>query len=308
MALNSAIEWTDNSVPVVTGCSYQGVGCKNCYAPRVAWRLAHSPHAALAARYAGTVEKRPDGTPAWTGKVSINLDQLDAIQRARRPQAWFLSHVGDVFHNDVPPAVIDSILAVAALHPAQRLIILTKRYARMAALLAAGPRPLANVWLGASIANDADAAEAAPHLRTLHAAGWQVIASYEPAVGPVDWVRHGLTFLAGIISGGESGPRARPTHPDWHRATRDFCLRTGILFFFKQWGAWQAFYDRDQDDPDWRRVPPEPDDQTTTRLNHAGGTGFHGERLVYLRRRTKLDTGRLLDGRTWDDLPWRTAA
>lgn len=310
MALGSDIEWTDNSLPLVTGCRNKGAGCKNCYAVPLAWRLAHNPHPALSQRYAGTVEKRPDGTLVWTGRVNVNLDQLNAIQSARKPQVWFVSHVGDLFHDDVPAAVVDALLTVAALKPEQRIVILTKRVHRMAELLTAGPKPLANVWLGASVANDSDAAEAAEPLASLAAAGWQTIASYEPAVGAVDWERHGFIFLRGIISGGETGSKARPTHPVWHRDTRDFCLRHGIAFFFKQWGSWRVFYDRDVDDPDWRRTP-RVDGQfgpgAKQYLNLAGGIGFHGERLVAAVHVGKKATGRVLDGRTWDDLPWRVA-
>jgi protein gp37 len=45
---------------------------------------------------------------------------------------------------------------------------------------------------------------------------------------PLDW----------IIVGGESGPGARPMHPDWARSIRDQCAAAGVAFFFKQWGAW----------------------------------------------------------------------
>jgi hypothetical protein len=41
-----------------------------------------------------------------------------------------------------------------------------------------------------------------------------------------------------VIVGGESGPRARPMHPDWARSLRDQCAAAGVPFFFKQWGAW----------------------------------------------------------------------
>lgn len=39
-------------------------------------------------------------------------------------------------------------------------------------------------------------------------------------------------------SGGETGPGARPTHPDWVRSLRDQCQAAEVPFFFKQWGAW----------------------------------------------------------------------
>lgn len=64
-----------------------------------------------------------------------------------------------------------------------------------------------------------------------------------------------------IIVGGESGPNARPMHPDWARNIRDDCADSAVPFFFKQWGAWApgdwAF---DLDDhlhffPDDGRVP-----------------------------------------------------
>ena len=48
---------------------------------------------------------------------------------------------------------------------------------------------------------------------------------------PIDWV----------ICGGESGPDARPVHPDWVRALRNQCELAGIPFFFKQWGHWAPF-------------------------------------------------------------------
>jgi len=41
-----------------------------------------------------------------------------------------------------------------------------------------------------------------------------------------------------IIVGGESGPGARPMHPDWARGIRDLCQNVEIPFFFKQWGEW----------------------------------------------------------------------
>ena len=48
------------------------------------------------------------------------------------------------------------------------------------------------------------------------------------AIVRIDWV----------IVGGESGPGARPMHPDWVRDIRDRCQAARIPFFFKQWGTW----------------------------------------------------------------------
>lgn len=47
--------------------------------------------------------------------------------------------------------------------------------------------------------------------------------------------RKGLDW---VIVGGESGPKARPMHPDWARSLRDQCAAAAVAFFFKQWGEW----------------------------------------------------------------------
>lgn len=48
----------------------------------------------------------------------------------------------------------------------------------------------------------------------------------------------GADGLHWVIAGGESGPGARPMHPDWARQLRDQCAAAGVPFFFKQWGEW----------------------------------------------------------------------
>lgn len=52
------------------------------------------------------------------------------------------------------------------------------------------------------------------------------------------WTRLGSTALDWVICGGESGPQARPMHPDWVRSLRDECAAAGVPFHFKQWGEW----------------------------------------------------------------------
>jgi protein gp37 len=41
-----------------------------------------------------------------------------------------------------------------------------------------------------------------------------------------------------VICGGESGPSARPMHPDWARSLRDQCKSAGVPYMLKQWGEW----------------------------------------------------------------------
>lgn len=198
--------------------------------------------------------------------------------------------------------------------------------------------PLPNVWLGVSVENQKYADERIPNLLKTPAA--IRFLSCEPLLEPVDLSRYlhpgrcksigpesyqgrcglpeghdgghtllvptgmpwfGLGELGFVIVGGESGPKARPMHPDWARSLRDECVAACVPFFFKQWGAWVPFYDRDKDDPDWRRVPKES--PSVCRINLAGGQGFHGDRVIYFSKVGKKGAGRLLDGRTWDEFP-----
>lgn len=86
------------------------------------------------------------------------------------------------------------------------------------------------------------------------------------------------------------------------QSLRDQCTEAGVPFFFKQWGEWLTVYDRDRDDPKWNGVP-EARHRNERWLNLAGGHGFHGERVHFVRRVGKAKAGRLLDGRTWDEFP-----
>ncbi len=98
-----------------------------------------------------------------------------------------------------------------------------------------------------------------------------------------------------VICGGESGPNARPMHPDWVRSLRDQCLAAGVPFFFKQWGAWVT---EDQSPED--AVLPSIRKLAWAHLDDCGDA-VGDETCVY--KVGKHKAGRLLDGRTWDEFP-----
>jgi protein gp37 len=130
------------------------------------------------------------------------------------------------------------------------------------------PAGLPNVWLGVSCEHQAAADERVADLLAIPAAVHWV--SYEPALGPINWrsldpgnagfssIGQRLDALGGliiradgaevceargrldwIVAGGESGPDARPSHPEWYRRTAIDCAETGVAFLFKQWGNWE---------------------------------------------------------------------
>ena len=83
-----------------------------------------------------------------------------------------------------------------------------------------------------------------------------------------------------VIVGGESGPHARPMHPDWARSVRDQCQAAGVRFFFKQWGEWVS-------------------------VSEVAGAGRHHyfEDGATVRCVGKRNAGRELDGREWNEVP-----
>lgn len=102
-----------------------------------------------------------------------------------------------------------------------------------------------------------------------------------------------------VVVGGESGPRARPMHPDWARSLRDQCNIAGVPFFFKQWGKWLPRIG--SDDPDGFGHPLWTDGRFGDHCTWKPGPHMHGSALMY--HVGKKRAGRLLDGREWNEMP-----
>jgi protein gp37 len=232
--------------------------------------------------------------------------------------------------------VIDRVFAVMALCPQHRFQVLTKRSRRMKDYMSracgriadrimelrrkigmppssvaplphvrpgAAWWPLANVWLGVSVEDQPRADERIADLFATDAVvRWL---SCEPLLSDIQFDPCELISLDWIVAGGESGPGARPMHPDWARSIRDQCEAVGVPFFFKQWGDWEVALDRERDDPDWRAdyTNVYVDRGKSKWLNLQGGCGFHGERFHVMRRVGKRAAGRLLDGVQHDGMP-----
>lgn len=228
MAQASKIEWTDATWNPVAGCTIASAGCTNCYAMRMADRLA----AMGSPKYAGLTRKS-GGRAVWTGKVALDVKSLSAPYSWRKPRKVFVNSMSDLFHPAVPDEFIARVWRVMLETPQHTYQVLTKRPDRMRDLLSrpsfgAGP----NVWIGTSV-EDAAVLHRLEELRGIPE--FIRFISFEPLIGPV-----GAVDLSGIdwaIVGGESGPRARLMESAWVQQIEDRCRAFGTAFFFKQWGG-----------------------------------------------------------------------
>jgi len=275
----------------IIGCSKISPGCANCYAERMAKR-----QKAMGTRgYADVVDEN-----GWTGKTAFVPSELKKPYRWKKPRKIFTCSMTDLFHESVPVEWLDTIFRVAEENKRHTFQILTKRILRMAEYIedynyAVGYDNrtwLDNVWLGATVATQEEVDRIAPTLvKIKNMTGCIVFLSIEPMLGEIDlraYIHGGLfadpreigSFyrpLDWVICGGESGPGARPMHPEWVRGLRYQCQSASVPFFFKQWGEW-GFAKPGEKYYDWR------DD-----------IGF--------RKIGKQKAGRILDGRTWDEFP-----
>lgn len=268
MATNSAIEWTEKTWNVVTGCDQISPGCDHCYALTLAKRL----------KGMGQAKYQNDGDPRTSGPgfgLTVHPDSLAEPLRWRKPATVFVNSMSDLFHARVPRDFLAEVFAVMALTPQHTYQILTKRPERMArilddrefrrkvqyaALKRAGDQapwlvepwwPLRNVWAGTSIESD-DYTRRADALRATPAAVRFI--SAEPLLGLLPSLD--LTGISWLIAGGESGPGARAMELDWVRHLLELCEASGTTPFVKQLGTvWASRVGADKKGGDWSRWP-----------------------------------------------------
>jgi protein gp37 len=233
----------------------------------------------------------------------------------KEPRRIFVNSMSDLFHEKVSDETIAQVFEVMAEAQRHTFQVLTKRPERMLRWFTdylpdacsgeqpAERWPLPNVWLGVSVENQAAADERIPLLLRTPAA--VRFLSCEPLLGPVsidpwlgeegfdpdgpdeDGLPKYMPPIDWVIVGGESGPHARPMHPDWAIHLASECEEWNVPFFFKQWGEWFPLASADEAD-NYPSVPM-TDDHRHVRLG-------------------KKKAGRELLGRTWDQFPEPTPA
>lgn len=299
------IEWCDFVFNAWTGCTKVSPACDHCYAE--SW-----------AKRSGIVEwgnhpRRRTSEAYWLQPLKWNRR---AEQEGVRRKVFCCS-LADVFDNQAPAAWREDLWRLIWATPALDWLLLTKRPQNIAKMVPnhiERPWPYPNVWLGTTVENQDEAVRRIPHL--LNAPAKVHFLSCEPLLGRIHLPRQDTYWnpIDWVISGGESGPNARPWHPDWARSLREQCADMNIPFFWKQNGEYS------QEDSTRRAEPMALANDGTlyrsrdiawpdgVRYGEAIRANHDKAHLTMVYRTGKKRAGALLDGQAWRQFPPTTGA
>lgn len=333
MGDKTGIEWTDATWNPVTGCDKVSPGCDRCYAETFAERWRGTPghyfengfnvlvrpdkldlplrwskprkvfvnsmsdlfHDKVSDEYVASVWAIMALAPQHTFQLLTKRHgRMRALLRSERFPGLVYMAINSLLEHGNPPHV-DDIAIMAALDGFSR-----GRF-----------KVLPNVWLGVSAEDQKRADLRIPAL--LDTPATVRFVSAEPLLGPInlhtDPIEAGSPFwgsqLDWVIVGGESGPGARPMHPDWARSLRDQCVAAGLPFLFKQWGEWR--WTREADDFEFEQARgdlyPNAKWETVSPDGVIIADNIPRPGCATMQRVGKKRAGRELDGRTWDQYP-----
>lgn len=345
---NSKIEWCHHTFNPWVGCTKVSAACKFCYAeewdkrfhggrhwgPKADRRITsdatwNEPHKwnrqaekegvrkrVFCASLADVFEDHPEIQPAWREVLFELIEQtpwLDWMLLTKRPEnvrkmvptTWEMSFCSIHVSGERRKMTYEEKEAFDEL--------VRKAYARHNGPLMGWP---ANCWIGTTVENQEEADKRIPYLLQIPAP--VRFLSCEPLLDFVEIssYAHGLQL---VIAGGESGPNARPMHPDWARGLRDQCIKAGVSFFFKQWGEWYTTsYDMLSKEAAFRqfRSQLEWEQKADTRVRGGQCLSIDGTicrigkdfmtckyPVVVMDKVGKKAAGRLLDGIEWNEMP-----
>lgn len=223
--------------------------------------------------YAETFAERWRGIPEHPYEQGFDLrlwpSRLSLPLEWTRPRRIFVNSMSDLFHKDVPDNYVDKVFRVMLSARQHIFQVLTKRSERLrdwvTRFMATNRQSLGRRTPGHIwLGVSVENQDYVSRVDHLKAAPIGVrFLSVEPLLGPVTLSRSRLRGIHWVIVGGESGPQARRMNPKWARDVKIACKRAKVAFFFKQWGA----------------------------FNREGA------------RVGKGAAGRVLDGKTWNEMP-----
>ena len=203
-------------------------------------------------------------------------ERLEMPLRWREPKMIFVNSMSDLFHEKVPDEYIKRVFDVMVKADHHIFQLLTKRSERMMEWTRENFRFVNRKLNGHPmlpghiwLGVSVENQKYSTRIKHLQQVPARVrFLSIEPLLGPVQLCASMLRGIHWVIVGGESGHKARPMDPGWAINIQRECKRNGVPFFFKQWGAHNA----------------------------------QGERVG------KKAAGRILKGRTWNEMPEVTRA
>ncbi len=286
MAEHSSIEWTDATWNPITGCSVISAGCKHCYAMKLAGtRMRNHP-----SRAGLTVASKAG--PVWNGLVRRNEAWMVQPLRWARPRRIFVCAHGDLFHEAVPDEWISEVFATMAAASQHTFQVLTKRAKRMhdyvnSAFAAGRDWPLPNVHLGVSAEDQGTYDERVPWLFRTKAA--RRFVSIEPMLGAIELNRFCACGCKLLVRDAIREAMSSPAALNRDQAAAVMGMTLGVDWVIC--GGESGRGARPMH-PEWVRSLREQ---------------CIGFRVPFFFKQwggeSKKATGRLLDGRTWDELP-----
>ena len=265
---NSKIEWTDHTFNPWWGCTKVSGACDNCYAEAWAKRTGHSVW--------GRNQPRRQLSDAYWGQPLRWNHEAKKFGRKR----VFCASMADVFEWRFD---LDSLRLrlweTIERTPHLDWLLLTKRPHLINRLVPWNDSWPENVWVGTTVEDQQAAKKRISKL--LETSARVKFLSCEPLLEELD-LEPWILDIDWVITGGETGARARPTAPSWFRRIRNLCVENNVPFHFKQWG-------------DWFPLEELGDPFLTSRIET-----WYGEEFVKV---GKKKSGRLLDHLEWSQLP-----
>lgn len=304
----NGISWTDQTWNPIVGCTKVSAGCLNCWAERMARLHYHADF--------------PNG---WDGHVKLFPERLEQPLHWRKPRKIAVGLMGD--WTLAPIDFIEKLFRVMISASRHTFQLLTKRADKQEHLVVCAMNRIFgshwrmpdNIWLGVSVEGQATADERITLLLRTPAAVRFV--SAEPLLGEIsledydkdlgfpymgrDYLRVSVNPLTEeiekpridwVIVGGESGPGARPMHPDWVRSLQDQCQAASVPFHFKQWGEWAPCMDDIDCDGGCKRI-------SIAGVEVGYNIGLWRATDFCMRRVGKKAAGHFLDGHEWLEFP-----
>lgn len=351
MGQDSKIEWTEHTFNPWIGCTKVSPGCAHCYAERDMERYGKARWGAGQPRVRTAASTW--ALPARWNRAAAKAGRRDRVFCASLADVFDrevnITWLADLLVLIAATPHLDWLLLTKRpQHIMERLgaafLAIPGTPSTIAARNVFGGwvndgAPPANVWLGTTVEDQERANERIPELLKVPAR--VRFLSCEPLLGAVDirrWlgglmvsiqgdlitnpdtlanrppdISYFKEFIHWIIAGGESGPKARPMHPDWARGLRDQAQASGVPFLFKQWGAWAPWCNPDhfthggEERHAHAWMMPDGTEGDCWIVDEDGSwsnwTGDPPEGMQVMGRHGKVAAGRLLDGRTWDEVP-----